>query len=175
MFLRVLFSNHYNKPGWLTISHIVWDRESSSFVSNIGIDVFCYTVQRADIVRLKHSTRFVGKPEGEGSVMYIWLILTTFSRGVNTKWGSRGTRGGLNPPTPQQIEHCWSIIGFLFREMYTLLKSSKGRNFVLTPFRIMSRKKWFRREERSWSPSETGLPSTAPQRRDRPSLLGLLL
>ena len=61
--------------------------------------------------------------------------------------------------------------------MYTRLKSSiaLGRNFVVTPFQIMSRKIWFGREKQSWSPSETGLPSTAPQRRDRPSLLSLLL
>ena len=43
-----------------------------------------------------------GKTRG----IYFWLILTIFSGGSIQTWGFRGTSGGLNPPTPRQIEHC---------------------------------------------------------------------
>ena len=51
---------------------------------------------------LERSTRFVEKPEGRGSAIYFWLILTIFSGGgVNTNLGRlRGTCGGLNPQPP---------------------------------------------------------------------------
>ena len=45
------------------------------------------------------STRFVGKRKAERGQQWIFdLFWTIFSRGSIHTW--RGTRGGLNPPTP---------------------------------------------------------------------------
>ena len=49
------------------------------------------------------STRFVGKPEGVSNVFLTYFDY--FFGGSIQTWGLRGTRGGIEPPAPRQIEH----------------------------------------------------------------------
>ena len=64
------------------------------------------------------SSRFVVKPEG--GQQCIFDVFLTKPVGVNENCGGgEAPEGGLNPPTPRQIEHC-----ALFHDAYHLLSET---------------------------------------------------
>ena len=66
-----------------------------------------------NLIAISTSTRCVGKPEGDarGSAIYFWLILTIFRWSIQT-WEIERHQRGVEPPTPQQIEHWFPLPSF---------------------------------------------------------------